>query len=181
MQISGLSWALRHKREFDAVLTIEDPGHHSRQLRFHRNPHPHHLILQFFDLDYAIPDPYHKPWMTLASRENIAAAIAFGQQHANLLIHCRAGVSRSTAVAMTILAALGDDPQLALTTMLQLRPIAVPNRHVIALADDMLGYDGKLLEALDVWERSVQNNAMRRRLCRLAHYYEFGIPLTIGV
>src|SRR5690349_7114831 len=48
--VSGFSWALRHKREFSAVITIEDPDKHYG-VRFHKSPHPEHLILKFVDLD----------------------------------------------------------------------------------------------------------------------------------
>lgn len=176
--IAGLTWAQRHKREFDAVLTIEDPGSKRKSLRFHRTPHPDHLILRFYDLDYPIPDPYHRPWMRLATREDVVAALAFAQNRTRLLIHCRAGVSRSTAIALAILTDRLQDPRAALAAVIELRAIAVPNRHITALADDVLGCAGKLLETLDQWDHLSQSNATRRRLCRVAHLYEFGLPLT---
>lgn len=39
LAIAGLRQAKRHKREFDAVITLEDPGARlAQQLRFHRAP-----------------------------------------------------------------------------------------------------------------------------------------------
>jgi len=182
--ISDLAWARRHKREFDAVLTVEDPDIGRWRpatygsLRFHRKPAPAHLILRFYDLDYPLPDPYHQPWMLLASSEDISAALDFARHHANLLIHCKAGVSRSTALALAILTERERDPASALHALLALQPNAVPNRHVTVLADAVLQCHGKLVETLDIWDQSVPGNTTRRWLCRLAHYYEFGVPRT---
>lgn len=68
-----------------------------------------------------------------------------------LLIHCYAGVSRSTASAYII--ALALDPELdeaALTQKLrELSPSATPNIRLIALADDMLGRDGRMVAAIE--------------------------------
>lgn len=183
--VSGLGWARRHKRKFDAVLTIEDPCFVGRalgqfaSLRFHRQPAPAHLILRFYDLDYPLPEPYHQSWMRLATQEDIVAALAFAQQHESLLIHCKAGVARSAAVALAILTERLHDPQMALDALLEIRPIAVPNRCVVALADDLLGYHGRLLSTLDAWDNSIRSNGTRRLLCRVAHFYEFGVPLEV--
>ena len=182
MIVSGLSWARRHKREFEAVITIEDPSITRFRLglgslRFHRHPQPDHLVLSFYDLDEPIPEPFHQPWMRLADHADIEAALAFAQQHDSLLIHCKAGVSRSTATALAILTARLGDPEAAMATLLELRPIAVPNRHVTMIADELLGCHGKLLATMDAWDKSVRGNAMRRHLCRMAHFVEFGIPL----
>ena len=141
-------------------------------------PHPAHLILRFYDLDYPVPEPYHQPWMRLATHEDIEAALRFAQDRAKLLVHCHAGVSRSTAVALAILTDRSGDPDRALISLIEMRPIAVPNRHIVSLADDILGSAGRLLTTFDAWDQSVMTNAHRRRLCRLAHFYEFGIPLS---
>jgi predicted protein tyrosine phosphatase len=180
MIVSGLTWARRHKREFEAVITIEDPRITQigvGSLRFHHYPRPDHLVLSFYDLDEPIPEPYHQPWMRLADHTDIAAALAFAHQRDNLLVHCKAGVSRSTAIALAILMAQLGDPQTALETVLKLRPIAVPNRHVTMIADDLLGCHGTLITTLDAWDKSTKGNATRRYLCRIAHFVEFGIPL----
>src|SRR5882672_6158885 len=134
LAVSGLTWARRHKREFDAVLTVEDPDlarwGTSASLRFHRAPAPDHLILRFYDLDYPLPPPYHQPWMLLATLDDVRRALDFANQHDNLLVHCKAGVSRSTALVLAILTERLDDPEAALQSLLVMQPNAVPNRHV---------------------------------------------------
>ncbi|MDR6431417.1 tyrosine phosphatase family protein [Brucella pseudogrignonensis] len=67
-----------------------------------------------------------------------------------LLIHCYAGVSRSIASAYIV--ALALDPMLGETALAQklreLSPSATPNMRLIALADDMLGRDGRMVAAI---------------------------------
>ena len=72
-------------------------------------------------------------------------------QQSPLVIHCFAGVSRSTAAAFTTACALNpglDEHELAQTIRL-LSPTATPNRRIVALADDRLGRNGRMLAAID--------------------------------
>jgi predicted protein tyrosine phosphatase len=65
-----------------------------------------------------------------------------------LLVHCVAGVSRSTAAAL--IAFIHKHPGLESEAAQRLRktaPHAHPNRRMIALADSMLGCDGRLIQA----------------------------------
>ena len=69
------------------------------------------------------------------------------QADAPLLVHCYAGVSRSTAAALIAHVMKTGN---ALDSALALRraaPHAIPNALIIALADDILGLDGGLIEA----------------------------------
>ena len=68
-----------------------------------------------------------------------------------ILIHCEAGVSRSTAAALIIYACwLGPGRELeAMERVLAQRPIAIPNRRMVALADRLLGRNGRLTLVLD--------------------------------
>ena len=68
-----------------------------------------------------------------------------------MLIHCWAGISRSTASALAI--ACDRDPQAdELEIALNMRrasPSAFPNRRIVALADDILGRQGRMVEAVE--------------------------------
>jgi predicted protein tyrosine phosphatase len=88
----------------------------------------------------------------LAGEDHVAALIAFlrAWRHDDgpLLIHCMAGISRSTAAALIALVvkAEGREAEAAL----QLRraaPHAYPNRRLIALADRLLDCRGRLIAA----------------------------------
>jgi predicted protein tyrosine phosphatase len=70
---------------------------------------------------------------------------------APLVVHCYAGISRSTASAFAAACALNphrDETEIAL----QIRaasPIAAPNRLIVGLADQALRREGRMLHALD--------------------------------
>ena len=68
-----------------------------------------------------------------------------------VLIHCEAGVSRSTATALIMYAywlGPGREDE-AMERVIAQRPFAIPNRRMVALADRLLGLDGRLLQARD--------------------------------
>ena len=80
--------------------------------------------------------------------------LAFGRgwdAAAPMLIHCFAGVSRSTATALAIACARdpqADELEIALA-MRRASPSAFPNRRIVALADDILGRQGRMVEAVE--------------------------------
>jgi predicted protein tyrosine phosphatase len=72
-------------------------------------------------------------------------------RRAPLVIHCYAGVSRSTASAFATACALNpkrDEIEIA-RQIRAASPIASPNRLIVALADRALGREGRMLRALD--------------------------------
>jgi predicted protein tyrosine phosphatase len=173
--ISSLNWARRHKRDYTGVITIEDPMMR-HGLRFHRTPHPDHLILSFVDLDVAMPSPYDRLLdFRLATMEQVADGLAFARKQTDLLVHCQAGISRSTALALAIwMERLGDET-LAFAELARVRPNAVPNRHVIELADKLLR--SNLSAHIDAWDARNAWNPLRRRLNRRAYLLAGGFPL----
>lgn len=64
-----------------------------------------------------------------------------------LLVHCQAGISRSTAVACGVLCQHGLSPSEAIPFVLSIRPQAQPNLHVLRLFDEILGLEGKLFDS----------------------------------
>lgn len=72
-------------------------------------------------------------------------------RRAPLLIHCFAGLTRSPAAAYIALCALNPDtPELLIAHRLrQASETAAPNRLLAAVADRMLGRNGRLAAALD--------------------------------
>ena len=67
-----------------------------------------------------------------------------------VLIHCEAGVSRSPAAALILYACwLGPGREgEAMRRVLTQRPLALPNRRMVELADHLLERGGRLLAAL---------------------------------
>jgi len=72
-------------------------------------------------------------------------------RNAPLVVHCYAGISRSTASAFA--AACMLNPHRDETSIAQqiraASPIASPNRLIVSLADRALGREGRMLRALD--------------------------------
>jgi predicted protein tyrosine phosphatase len=143
LQVCSLRAAENKKRRFDAVLSLESPRAPRRErLRFHAQPAPDHLVLRFEDLDYG------PAGVTLPTREHARLVLEFGRKHvdAKLLVHCVAGVGRSPAAALLVLAdryGPGREAD-ALDELLRLRPEAVPNLALTAAADAELGRGGAL-------------------------------------
>jgi predicted protein tyrosine phosphatase len=72
-------------------------------------------------------------------------------RQAPLVIHCYAGISRSTASAFAAVCALNPHrDEIAIARQIRLASaIASPNRLIVSLADKALGRDGRMLRALD--------------------------------
>src|SRR5262245_34108735 len=139
IDIKSLSRANRSKRRYDAVISIEDPGTR-RRLRFHRAPHPDHIVLRLEDIDHhddllAGPDIHH-----------VEQAISFAREHedGSMLVHCRVGVCRSTAIGLAIMAdRLGKGRESdAVESLIASNPDAAPNLLMVDLADTVLRRDG---------------------------------------
>lgn len=70
---------------------------------------------------------------------------------APLVVHCYAGISRSTASAFAAVCALNperDEIEIA-RKIRAASPNASPNRRIVGLADRALGRNGRMLRALD--------------------------------
>lgn len=149
--VASLSQARKHKRRFDAVITLEDPAcPPANRLRFTRRPAPAHLVLAFEDVD---DDTLG---VRVATCDQVADALGFARTHVSgsLLIHCFHGVGRSAAIALAVIAdRLGPAAELAsLERLLAIRPEATPNLVVVKHADQILGRDGALIATVAAWE-----------------------------
>jgi len=88
------------------------------------------------------------------SEHHVAQVLAFVRgwdRGAPLVVHCYAGISRSTASAFAAVCALNPQRD-ELTIAKAIRaasPIASPNRLIVSLADKALGREGRMLRALD--------------------------------
>lgn len=108
---------------------------------------PDHLLLSLND----IAEP--REGMTMPGEAHMRTLLDFGQSWDRarpLVINCYAGISRSTASAYIICAALQpsrDERELAWDLRLA-SPSATPNPRLIALADAMLGRQGRMVEAV---------------------------------
>jgi predicted protein tyrosine phosphatase len=133
------------------VLSILDPGYPDPQDFAAYGPHER-LTLRFDD----ILEP--AAGMLPPAREHVEALLRFGEGLAagdgdplcHLLVHCHAGISRSTASMATLLveARPGLDEDAVFAHIREIRPQAWPNSRMIAMADELLGRGGRLTAAL---------------------------------
>ncbi|TIV70544.1 MAG: protein tyrosine phosphatase [Mesorhizobium sp.] len=107
-----------------------------------------HLHLVMHDIAVA------QDGMTMPGEEHVRALLDFAYRWDRakpMVVHCYAGISRSTASAYIIAAALApkrDEVELA-KTLRFLSPSATPNPRLIAVADTLLGRDGRMIAAIE--------------------------------
>ena len=110
-------------------------------------PDKRHLKLDMNDIVEAQPD------LMLPNTGHVAKLIDFVRswdKQAPMLIHCYAGLSRSTAAAFISLCALNPrTPEDAIARALRRSSdTATPNRLFVALADKVLRREGRMITAL---------------------------------
>ena len=95
----------------------------------------------------------------MPSRDHMDAILSFGEElvdsregreDGHLLIHCHMGISRSTAAMLTLMAQIEPkrSEEALFERLREVRPQAWPNSVMVAMADEMLGRGGRLVEAL---------------------------------
>lgn len=139
-------------REVTHVLSVLDPDRAEIETFGTYGAH-HRVTLRFHD----IIDP--RPGQIMPAPEHVAEILRFGQDlretatgraSGHLLVHCHMGISRSTA-AMLMLMAQADpeeDEDGLFARLSEIRPQAWPNSVMIGFADEQLGRNGRLTQAL---------------------------------
>ncbi len=101
------------------------------------------------------------PGFEACTQAHIEKVLAFGERvHAradgHVLVHCHAGISRSTAAAAILMAqnAPGYEEQ-AFLKLLQLRKHGWPNTRMVQFADDLLKRDGAMLRGLVAYRKAL--------------------------
>ena len=119
----------------------------------------------FFEIDHAlirfddVVDEY--PGFEACTPHHIAQVLEFGERvHAtagsHVLVHCHAGVSRSTAAAAILMCqhAPGQE-EAAFLKLLELRKHGWPNTRMVQFADTLLKRDGAMLRGLVAYRRAL--------------------------
>ena len=119
-----------------------------------------HLRLVMHDISEPLPG-YTAPHERHIA-ELIEFAHAWGGEGA-MVVHCYAGISRSTAAAFISLCAVNPQaPEAMIARRLrEASPTAFPNRLMIRLADRALARDGRMLAAVETIGRGVIANEAR--------------------
>lgn len=118
-------------------------------------PHPEfpalapnqHLRLTFHDV---IADGGGLEGPSLRDAERLIGFISEWDRQSPLLIHCWAGISRSTAAAFTALCLVrADEDEADLAHELRrASPSATPNRLIVSQVDGILGRKGRMVKAV---------------------------------
>ena len=94
------------------------------------------------------------PGIVLPQETDVETILAFGRNlgddFRHLLIHCHAGISRSTAaMAMVLAQAFPNENEDAIVDrIVRIRPQAWPNSRMIGFADGLLGRNGRQIAAV---------------------------------
>ncbi len=129
------------------VLSILDPGWPEPAAFWAFEPH-RRATVYFHDAIEPAPD------IVLPRVADIEGILAFGRDMGDdlghLLIHCHAGISRSTAAMLMILAQAfaHEDEGAIVDRLVRTRPQAWPNSLMIRFADELLGRGGRLTAAV---------------------------------
>jgi predicted protein tyrosine phosphatase len=168
--VCGVEELAQHSaRGVTHVLSILDPDwpdpdafrqfdrHHRITLRFHDAIEPHPGLV--------LPTPAHTE--AILAFGNSLAASADRSDAGHLLVHCHAGISRSTAAMVTLMAQAhpAQDEDSLFAQIVYMRPRAWPNSMMIGFADRQLGRQGRMLAAL--------GRLYRRQLATFPHVAEY--------
>lgn len=148
------------------VCGIEELAGHSETGASH--------VLSILDPDWPVPEAFgsfgeheklelrfhdvieENAGMVPPSKDDVACLLAFGRDlmaeprdDAHLLVHCHAGISRSTAsMALVLAQALPAVPARdVMREIVRIRPKAWPNLRIIELGDGMLSRNGDIVAA----------------------------------
>lgn len=133
---------------FTHIVSIMDPGSAVPEAFGSFDPHQR-LDLRLHDIidpqaDMVAPDEGH-----VGQLLRFGHAMASSQSPIKLLAHCHAGVSRSSAAVILMLAAVQPGaPERALAAALAIAPNAWPNLRMIELGDALMGCNGRLIAAV---------------------------------
>ena len=114
----------------------------------------HHLWLRLHDISAPL-DGHVMP-----GEAHIAELLNFVRgwdRRAPLVVHCYAGISRSTASAYASVCALNphrDEASIA-RALRAASPTATPNIRIVSLADRLLGREGRMVAAIETIGRGV--------------------------
>jgi predicted protein tyrosine phosphatase len=144
--------ALVDKHGVRHVVSLLGPDTPHRQ--FSGIGYDNHLKLTFHDIiepmdGFSHPLPEHV--------EQLVAFLSTWRRETPVLIHCWAGISRSTASAFTAMCMLrptADEEALA-WDLRAASPSATPNRLLVSHADELLGRGGRMVAAVEAIGRGI--------------------------
>jgi predicted protein tyrosine phosphatase len=114
-----------------------------------------HLLIRFDDVVAEYPG------FEACTQAHIEQLLAFGERlrahpGAHVLVHCHAGISRSTAAAAILMCQFrAGEEEPTFLKLLELRKHGWPNTRMVEFADRLLARDGALLKGLVAYRRAL--------------------------
>lgn len=159
LTVCGLDELPHHRASgVSHILSLLDPDTPDPEMLLAHPPH-RRMVLRFHDVIEKSSPRGNGSWGAVAPEEqDIARLLDFARealgssssaQPAHLLAHCHAGISRSTAAGILILATArpASSGEAIVEELLHLRPQAWPNLLILELGDKLLGRGGEILDA----------------------------------
>jgi len=143
--LAHLSGTVEATKASHVITVMADVHKVQRPRSIHEN---NHLVISMDDIT-AEAQGFVAP-----NRDHVERVLEFVRgwdRSAALVVHCYAGISRSTASAFAA-ACLVNPNRSEAAIARQIRaasPSAYPNRLIVSLADDLLGREGRMIRALD--------------------------------
>lgn len=138
--ISDKDTASKQADDFDFVISILDERYHWG----HNFGSDKHLIVHFEDTEHPTEKQYANQFLGVSRIFNWVRQNKITSDH-RVLVHCHAGISRSSAVAWLLLVDQGVEPLQAFQTLLKARPRIWPNTSVMLIGDKLMQKQGGLI------------------------------------
>lgn len=100
-------------------------------------------------------------WYVLPTIEMFEEVLEFSKgfvEYDKVMIHCSAGIARSTATALMVLLQHGATIEEAYDIVFEARPHMNPNTLILSFADNLLGYSGELIDYHKKWAKNKRIN-----------------------
>lgn len=172
LKVSDLETARReHYAWADHIISLLDPDTAAGWPRHHDR----HLVVGMDDVELL------EPGALLPAEQHVETILAFGrafQAEQRVIVHCHAGISRSTATAIALLVSHQVPVARAFEQVRSQRGSRFwPNRRLIELYDRHLGLGGTLVDHVADWKTAQRAELERRNdpeaavfLARLNHH-----------
>lgn len=144
IRICGINDVLRVAGTFqpDFIISLVDPEINFVALG------PHHTILQFHDVEHFSNQFQHPRTIHCLKVRDVLDIAPSGSK---FLVHCHAGISRSTAMAIGMFHHCGMTAEEAINTVFDIRPIMWPNALIVE-GWSHLSRDRSIVDALLDWK-----------------------------
>lgn len=166
MDEEGAQLATTQKTNFYRVISISSPRNSDISFRKRPTRLPNAQEALYLEFDDVIPKYVKLSGLKnlyLPTTQQCEQALSFLNKGGQRIVHCRAGVSRSTGIAFGYLLEHYNNYEEAINYLFSIRAIADPNSYVVFLMLQILGRES-LYEEILIYIRQKQKNCTRKYL-----------------